>query len=480
MDILKLTACEIISNISNGNLSCLQVAESLAEQYKIWFSINSLINFDQEQFFEAAQACDQVFKGGRLTGPLHGLPLVIKDNIDVVGFSTTAATPALENNIPTNEGPVIKKLRDAGAIFMAKANLHELAFTPGIAKNSDDKEIVWGAFGATRNPYDQNLSPSGSSSGTAAAISSGIAPAGLGTDTGGSVRNPSAWCGISGFRPTIRRYSQKGVVPVSWTRDTIGPMARTVEDLALIDGIITGEIEIEDISFSKLRFGLDRNFFCTSCDTEILNLFNIALDRLSDNGAKIIEIDINGLEELVDKIGHTIARYEVIRAIPQYLNTTELEIEILELFSQVTASSLGCLLDKLMATEAVSEEDYELSIKKFRPALQSMYREAFIDNNLDAILFPSTLVLPSDLNEQKYYLLGKREVPYLTASNHNVQPASIAGTPGLTLPIGLTPSGLPAALGFDGLSGTDRTLLSIGIAFQKLFPPIRVPKTIIQ
>ena len=126
---------------------------------------------------------------------------------------------------------------------MSKANMHELAFTPGITKRKEDDKILWGAFGASRNPYNLDHSPSGSSSGTAAAISASIAPAGLGTDTGGSVRNPSAWCGISGLRPSINRYSQEGVVPLSWTRDTIGPMARTVSDLALLDTVITGNHE---------------------------------------------------------------------------------------------------------------------------------------------------------------------------------------------------------------------------------------------
>jgi Asp-tRNA(Asn)/Glu-tRNA(Gln) amidotransferase A subunit family amidase len=183
---------------------------------------------------------------------------------------------------------------------MAKSNMHELAFTPGITKIREDEEILWAAFGATKNPYDIEQSPSGSSSGTAAAISAGLAPAGLGTDTGGSVRNPAAWCGINGLRPSIGRYSQLGVVPLSWTRDTIGPMARIVTDLALLDTVISSNNKIPDIDISKLRIGIDKHFFCVGCDPEIYDMFNSKLTNLAKEGAKIIEVNLIGLENLIN------------------------------------------------------------------------------------------------------------------------------------------------------------------------------------
>ena len=215
MKVSELTASEIVSKITQRELTCLEVAEGLVNQTKMWANINSLINFNEDQFLTSAHNADQRLASKEQIGVLHGLPLIIKDNIDVKGFKTTAATQSLKSFTPKTHGPVVNALLNAGAITMAKANMHELAFTPGITKTRKNDKILWGAFGAVKNPYDNERSPSGSSTGTAAAISAGLAPAGLGTDTGGSVRNPSAWCGISGLRPSINRYSQNGVVPLS-------------------------------------------------------------------------------------------------------------------------------------------------------------------------------------------------------------------------------------------------------------------------
>ena len=236
--------------------------------------------------------------GGDVRGRLHGLPLVIKDNIDVAGFPTTAATPALFDHRPGRTAPVAEKLLAAGAIVMAKTNMHELAFSPGITKSPGDASaLVFGGHGNARNPYDTDRSPAGSSTGTAAAVGARIAPAGLGSDTGGSVRNPAAWCGITGLRPTLLRYGQTGVVPISWTRDTIGPMARTVADLQLLDEVITGEEDRPEISLSSLRLGLDRGYFCDGAEAGVLAVFERELNRLADAGAEIVEITIPGLED---------------------------------------------------------------------------------------------------------------------------------------------------------------------------------------
>jgi mandelamide amidase len=361
---------------------------------------------------------------------------------------------------------------------MAKTNMHELAFTPGITKTREDEEILWGAFGATKNPYDIERSPSGSSSGTAAAISAGLAPAGLGTDTGGSVRNPSAWCGISGLRPSIGRYSQEGVVPLSWTRDTIGPMARTVTDLALLDTVISGNNKIPDVDVSKLRIGIDKQFFCVGCDPEIYDMFISELANLTKEGAEIIEVNLIDLENLINQIGHSIVRYEVIRALPVYLETSGLNIEYSDFVSKITASGLKKVLKEITSTDAVSEEEYNHVIHNLRPALQQIYTEIFSINNLDILAFPSTLVPANKLNDQKLYRLGKKDVPYLMASSHNVQPATLSGNPGLTLPIGLTSNGLPVAIGFDGPPNDDRKLLAIGMAYEKIKPKMTPPTSL--
>ena len=474
----ELSASKIVSHIAHRRLSCLEIAECLIEQTKVWASINSLINFNEDQFLSTAVNADQKLNSGEKVGKLHGLPIVVKDNIDVKGFTTSAATHSLKNFIPKTQGPVMNALFKAGAITMAKANMHELAFTPGITKKKEDEKILWGAFGATKNPYNIEHSPSGSSSGTAAAISAGLAPAGLGTDTGGSVRNPSAWCGICGLRPSINRYSQEGVLPLSWTRDTIGPMARTVTDLALLDTVISDNDKLPNIQISKLRIGVDKTFFCIGCDPEIYDMFNSELENLAKEGAEIIEVSLSGLENLINQIGHSIVRYEVIRALPTYLKASGLNISYSDFISEITASGLKKLLGEIISTDAVSEAEYNNAIRNLRPSLQKIYTEIFAINNLDILAFPSTLVPANKLNDQRLYRLGERDVPYLMASSHNVQPATLSGNPGLTLPIGLTAEGLPVAMGFDGPSNDDRKLLAIGMAYERIKPQITPPKMI--
>ena len=476
MKVSELTASEIVSKITQRELTCLEVAEGLVNQTKMWANINSLINFNEDQFLTSAHNSDQRLASKEQIGVLHGLPLIIKDNIDVKGFKTTAATQSLKTYTPKTHGPVVNALLNAGAITMAKANMHELAFTPGITKTRKNDTILWGAFGAAKNPYDNERSPSGSSTGTAAAISAGLAPAGLGTDTGGSVRNPSAWCGISGLRPSINRYSQNGVVPLSWTRDTIGPMARTVADLALLDSVITGNDEIPNITIPNLRIGIDKKFFCVGCDPEIYSIFNSELDKLAKEGAEIIEVDLIGLENLINQIGHSIVRYEELRALPAYLEETGLDITYDDVVNKITASGLKKVLKEIISKEAVSEEEYYSAIHILRPALKQIYTEIFSVNNLDILAFPSTLVPANKLNDQNLHRLGEIDVPYLIASSHNVQPASLSGSPGLTLPIGLTSDRLPIAIGFDAPPNDDRKLLSIGMAYEKIKPKISPPK----
>ena len=471
----KLNARQIIDGISKGDFTSVEVAEGLIEQAEAWKDINSLVNFDIDRFLSLAEEADKKQKEGRAIGKLHGLPLLVKDNIDVLNFPTTAATPALENYVPNKQGPVIDTLLNAGAIVMAKTNMHELAFSPGITEPTDGSEIRWGAHGAAKNPHNLEYSPSGSSSGTGAAVSAGISPAGLGSDTGGSVRNPSAWCGITGLRPSTKRYSQVGVVPLSWTRDTIGPMARSVGDLALLDSVITGEGSIHTAEIRELRLGIDREFFCTDCDPDVLNIFETEVERLSDAGAEIVDVTIQNLEININQIGQTLTMYEVVRGLTEYLEASGNGVGLEDLIAQVTASGMGERLKQLMEGEAVSEEIYTHAITTIRPAIQQSYANVFSENNIQALLFPATLLQPNKISELGTSTIRGKKTSYLLASSHNVQPASIGGSPGLTVAAGLTGSGLPAAIGFDGPIGSDRGLLAIGMAYEKIRPIMPSP-----
>ena len=477
MNFPDFDARQIVSGIAAGDFTSTEVAEALIKQAEKWSKANALINFDNDLFLRSAREADKRREEGSPTGPLHGLPLVVKDNIDVVSFPTTASTLALKGYIPTKQGPVVEALRNAGAIIMAKTNLHELAFSPAISEPADNSSVKWGAYDAAKNPYNLEYSPSGSSSGTGAAISARIAPAGLGTDTGGSVRNPAAWCGITGLRPSTKRYSQVGVVPLSWTRDTIGPMARRIGDLALLDSVITGEGSIDAAKIEGLKFGIDRNFFCVDCDPDVLRIFEREVGRLSAAGAEIIDVTIENLEEYIDELGQALTTYEVVRGLPKYLAESGTNIAFKDLISQITATGMGRRIKELLTIDATSEDVYRHAIFDIRPAIQKSYAGVFSKYKIEALLFPSTLLLPNKVRELGIANIRGRNRSYLLASSHNVQPASIGGSPGLTIAAGLTESGLPAALGFDGPIGSDRKLLAIGLAYDEIKP--NVPKPVL-
>ena len=227
MSPVDLTVSEAAAAIARGELSALAYAEALLACAAERRALNAFIHHDADGVRAAARAADAARRDGASLGPLHGVPLALKDNLDTAGMPTTGGTPGLRRHRPMQNAPVVQKLLDAGAIAFGKANLHELAY--GITNNN-------GGFGAARNPYDAARIPGGSSGGVGAAVGARIVPAGIGTDTGGSVRIPAALCGIVGFRPTTGRWSTAGVVPISHTRDTPGPMARSVADCVLLDG----------------------------------------------------------------------------------------------------------------------------------------------------------------------------------------------------------------------------------------------------
>src|SRR5947209_2612740 len=236
--------------VRNGEQTAEALAEALLARCAAASPLNAFISLEADRLRAAARAADQRRQRGERLGPLHGVPLALKDNIDTADFPTTGGTPALAAHRPKRNAPIVQHLLDAGAIVLGKTNLQELAFGP---TNNN------AAFGPARNPYDPTRIPGGSSGGTAVAVSARLAPGGLGSDTGGSVRIPAALCGLVGFRPTTLRWSQVGVVPISHTRDTVGPITRSVGDCILLDGIVTGgPLEIAPASLRGLRLGVPR------------------------------------------------------------------------------------------------------------------------------------------------------------------------------------------------------------------------------
>ena len=265
--LFELGARRAADAIRNGEQTTEALAEALLARCAA-SPLNAFISLEAERLRAAARAADKRRQRGERLGPLHGVPLALKDNIDTADFPTTGGTPALAAHRPKRNAPIVQRLLDAGAIVLGKTNLQELAYGP---TNNN------AAFGPARNPYDPTRIPGGSSGGSAAAVAARLAPAALGTDTGGSIRVPAALCGITSMRPTTLRWSQAGIVPLSHTRDTAGPMARHVADCVLLDGVVTGgPTEITPASLKGLRLGLPRGYFWEDLDAELAAILEAA------------------------------------------------------------------------------------------------------------------------------------------------------------------------------------------------------------
>ena len=283
---------------------------------------------------------------------------------------------------------------DAGAIVLGKTNMHELAF--GI---SGYNEATFSAQPiGVRNPYDRTRFAGGSSSGTGAAIAARIAPGGLGSDTGGSSRIPSAVTGGAGFRPTIGRYNNDGVAPISHTRDTVGPMARTVADVALLDAVITGGKPPAPASLKGLKLGVYRTYFFNNLDADTGSVTSAALDKLAKAGATIVEVDMPDLQKLNSGASFPVALYEAYDDMKAYLAKYQTGKTVEELAAMIVSQDVKGTYNGLVVPRKLPTPDglidaapvYEAAIKQARPGLIKHYADSFQKYGLAALICPTT------------------------------------------------------------------------------------------
>ena len=476
----EMTSAEALSRIRAGRLSAEAYVSAMLDRAERLRGLDALIAIDRPGAIAQARKIDAMRSSGTLLPVLAGLPIVVKDNINTRDLPTTGGTSALRGVRPSANAPVLQKLIDAGAIVIAKANLHELAF--GITSTN-----LSTFAGPVKNPYDRTRIPGGSSGGTAAAIAARIVPAGLGTDTGGSTRIPAALCGIVGLRPSVgnggaeRRYDGSGVVPISHTRDTVGPMGRTVGDVALLDAVITGEPPIfSAASLSGLRIGLPASFWA-GLDTQLAAVLAQARARLASAGVVFVEVDTVGLMALNDKVSSAIALHEPIADIPAYLAATGVTgIGVREIAAGVASPDVQGAFGAIQGD--VAGPGYPDAMRVFRPQMQSLYAEYFRANRLEAMMFPTTVApavaIDPVAGSGKFSLNGAEPVDTFGTMIRNTDPGSNAGIPGLALPAGMTPGGLPVGLELDGPLGSDRRLIAIGLAFENVLGTLRPPSGI--
>ncbi|MGY8634356.1 indoleacetamide hydrolase [Bradyrhizobium sp. 14AA] len=472
MDFDQLTLTQAVADLRAGKVTSAALTTEALARAKANADLNAFVTLDEAGALKAAAAFDAT---GDRSKPLGGVPVVIKDNIEVAGLPCSAGTPALKDYVPKADAPVAAKLRAAGAVIIGKTSMHELAF--GIS--GYNTAFKTGAEFGVRNAYDRALIAGGSSSGTGAAIGARIVAGGLGTDTGGSVRVPAALNGCASLRPTVGRYPQDGIAPISHTRDTAGPMAATMADVALLDRVIAGGGSIAAADLTQVRVGLVRSMLANlDADTEAA--FHAAVAQMKARGIVVVEIEMPQLAELDGQVSFPVALYEAYDDLVAYLAHTGTGLTIEALAEEISSADVKGTYDGLVIPRKLPGPDntlvdakpfYDAAIATARPALQALYAKSFADNRLEAIAFPTTprVAIASNPDSSSLENFG--------LFIQNTDPGSNAGIPGIQIPIALgATSKLPIGLELDGPAGSDERLLAIGIALDTVFGRLPPPR----
>ncbi|OEF49734.1 indole acetimide hydrolase [Enterovibrio norvegicus] len=456
---MPLTIESLKTAFKSGDLTCEAYVNTVIERAENLKHLNALISVDWEQLRLAAKAVDESSGAG---DALNGIPICFKDNIQTGVLPASAATKALAGK-RTCASEVATRLMGQGALVGGMGNMHELAF--GITTNN-------GYSGASKNPWNEHRIPGGSSGGVAAAVAAGIMPAGIGTDTGGSVRLPAALCGIVGFRPSVGRYPLTGMVPVSHTRDTAGPMANTVRDCRILDRIMADKHDVsidKTKEVSSIRLGVPRAYFYDNLDQDVAWLTEKALNTLSDMGVTLIDADIPNVGELNEGCSFPIALYEFMQNLPEYLSANVPDVSVKDIADNTLSPDVSGLMASLLSDGAMPTSVYREAIDVVRPQLQNAYKEYFDKHGVDAVIFPTTALPAAPIGDDETVELNGERLPTFSTFIHNTDPASNAGIPGISMPIGLTRDGLPVGIEIDGPYGSDEQLLAIAEALEAVF-----------
>jgi Asp-tRNA(Asn)/Glu-tRNA(Gln) amidotransferase A subunit family amidase len=468
-ELLELSAVEAVAALSRGDLTAERYASALLAQCERGKPLNAFITLEPARVVEAARAADHLRSSGAKLGPLHGLPIPVKDSVNTKDFPTTGGTPALRNFRPKEDAPIVRALVDAGAIVLGKTNLHELSF--GWTSNNL-------AFGAVHNPYDPKRIPGGSSGGTAVAVATRMAPLGVAEDTEGSIRVPAAMCGIAGFRPTTKRYLSTGVLPITALFDQVGPHARSVADLALFDSVVTGDWKpMRPTALEGVKLGVGRGYWFRDLDPAVERIATTALSKLQDAGVELVESEVPELARLIELITDPIQNHDVRYTLKKYLDDYQAGVTFDQLVAQASADIKRDFARYVLpgGKFLVSDADYQTARDVHLPRLRENFRAYFAQTGVAAMVFPATMVPPPLIGQDDEVAMGGKKVPFETAVARNIAPGSTAGLPGLVLPAGLTSGGLPIALEFDGPAGTDRALLALGASVEHVLGQVPRP-----
>jgi aspartyl-tRNA(Asn)/glutamyl-tRNA(Gln) amidotransferase subunit A len=429
--------------------ACLERIAAVDDRLKAYISVYA----DEARL--VAKAAETMLLAGHVLGPLHGMPIALKDNIALKGLRTTAGSKVLGDWIPEEDATVAARLKGAGAIFVGKTNLHEFAWG-GTTDNPH--------YGTCRNPWDPSRFPAGSSGGSGAAVAARTCFGALGTDTGGSIRLPSAINGITGIRPTIGRVSNHGVIPLAWSMDTVGPMARTVADCALMFNAVAGHDGKDDGTalepvpdytadldrgVAGLRIGVVPGYFFHHLQPPVHAAVEGALATFRGLGATIVDVEIANIH------GNISAQLTIESAEPSTYHQRWLRERPEDYGEDVrTLLEMG---EMLLATQY-------LQAQRYRNLLRREFLDAF--KTVDVFVCPTLPFTATPVRETKVIIENGIEEDMLSAIMQFTGVPSLTGLPSLAVPCGFDGDGLPIGMQIIGRPFAEATLFRAGAAYQ--------------
>ena len=413
-------------------------------------TLNAYLALAGEEAMRRADVADAEIASGRYRGPLHGVPLSLKDNIATAGLETTNGSPTMRGWRRGQQAEVARRLEQAGAIIVGKSHMFEFAYG---APNQ--------AFGEIRNPWDIGRTPGGSSSGSAVSVAAGLCQGSIGTDTGGSIRIPAAFCGVVGLKPTYERVSREGVAPVSWSLDHVGPIARTVVDAALLyDAIGVGRVasassaalaELE-AGAGGLRVGVPPSRILAAADPEIAAAVEGVATILEEEGARVLELALPDLEAAA-----------TVMWVITGVEAADYHRERLARRSHELHPTVAALLHRGASLSGV---DY-VRAQRARRLLAEQSRQLF--RRCDVLVCPTTAILPFALGAETVRI-GQGDVDVQPAMNRFTPLFNLTGQPALSRPCGLSLAGLPIGAQLVASAFDEVTLLRAARAFERATP----------
>lgn len=471
----KLTLAAMRSALENGEFSSVELCQHLIDRIKTHNeSLNAFVSITEEQALAAALTADQQRASGEVSGSLHGLPIAHKDIFCTDGVRTTCGSRMLEDFVPPYNATVVEKLKAAGAICLGKTNMDEFAMG-----SSNENSY----FGAVLNPWDKNRVPGGSSGGSASAVGGRLVPACTGTDTGGSIRQPAAFCGITGLKPTYGRVSRYGMIAFASSLDQGGPMATTAEDCAILLNEMAGFDERDSTSIERdkddyvaslsnsikgIKVGLPKQYFDAGLDASIASLLQEAISELEKLGVTFVEIDLANQHLSVPayyivapaECSSNLARFDGVR----YGHRCDDPADLEDLYKRSRAEGFGREVKRriLVGTYALSAgyyDAYYLKAQKIRSLISQDFSQAF--EKVDFILGPTT---PSPA-----FKVGEKTDDPVQMYLNDIYtiPANLAGLPGISVPCGEVDN-LPVGMQLVGNYFDEARLLNVAHKYQSV------------